>query len=89
MPSGGVMLRIIQTMSIDHRSSCRLWTSRSEASSTAFTHAGPNPGIISFPSGSCIDYRDERNLIIVFIGRVEGIQLPCLRIPRLVLQIIK
>ena len=76
-------------MRIDHCSSSRLWTSRSEASSIAFARTGPNPGIMPFLFGSCIDYQDGRNLIVVIIRRVEGIQLPCLQTLRLALQIIK
>ena len=53
------------------------------------TLTGPDPGNLLFPSGSYQDYQDEHNLIVVIIRRVEGIQLPCLQIPRLVLQIIK
>ena len=53
------------------------------------THTGPNPGTVFILSDSDVDYQDERNLIVVIIRRVEGIQLPCLQIPRLVSQIIK
>ena len=53
------------------------------------TLTGPDPGNLLFPSGSYQDYQDERNLIVVIIRRVEGIQLPCLQISRLVSQIIK
>ena len=55
----------------------------------ALTHTGPDPGIMPIISDSYTDYQDERNLIVVIIRRVEGIQLPCLQISRLVSQIIK
>ena len=45
---------------------------------------GPNPGTVFILSDSDVDYQDERNLIVVIIHRVEGIQLPCLQISRLI-----